>query len=116
MKVAVIGSRGLSVPNIGEYLPEDTTEIVSGGAKGVDASAREYALSRAIRLIYRKGWQAFFIPISISSPSNLISGLLDFIFINIRYFSAVHFDYRFSHFRNIQIVRYHYNRKIITVF
>ena len=50
MKVAVIGSRGLSVPNIGEYLPEDTTEIVSGGAKGVDASAREYALSRGIRL------------------------------------------------------------------
>ena len=50
MKVAVIGSRGLSVPNIGEYLPEDTTEIVSGGAKGVDASAREYALSRSIKL------------------------------------------------------------------
>lgn len=50
MKVAVIGSRGLSVPNIEDYLPEDTTEIVSGGAKGVDASAREYALSRSIKL------------------------------------------------------------------
>lgn len=28
MKVAVIGSRGLTVDNLGDYLPEDTTEIV----------------------------------------------------------------------------------------
>ena len=34
MKVAVIGSRNLSVENLGDYLPDDTTEIVSGGAKG----------------------------------------------------------------------------------
>lgn len=44
MKVAVIGSRGLSVSDLGRYLPENTTEIVSGGAKGVDTSARKYAL------------------------------------------------------------------------
>lgn len=50
MKVAVIGSRGLTVSNIEKYLPEDVTEIVSGGAKGVDASAREYALSHGIKL------------------------------------------------------------------
>lgn len=50
MKVAVIGSRGLSVSNLGRYLPENTTEIVSGGAKGVDTSAREYALSHEIKL------------------------------------------------------------------
>lgn len=50
MKVAVIGSRGLSVPNIGEYLPENTDEIISGGARGVDSSAREYALSHGIKL------------------------------------------------------------------
>lgn len=50
MKVAVIGSRGLSVSNLGRYLPENTTEIVSGGAKGVDTSAREYALSHGIKL------------------------------------------------------------------
>ena len=50
MKVAVIGSRGLSVTYLGRYLPENTTEIVSGGAKGVDTSAREYALSHGIKL------------------------------------------------------------------
>ena len=50
MKVAIIGSRGLSVSDLGRYLPENTTEIVSGGAKGVDTSAREYALSHGIKL------------------------------------------------------------------
>ena len=50
MKVAVIGSRGLNVSDLGRYLPENTTEIVSGGAKGVDTSAREYALSHGIKL------------------------------------------------------------------
>lgn len=50
MKVAVIGSRGLSVSDLGKYLPEDTTEIVSGGARGVDTSAREYALSHGLKL------------------------------------------------------------------
>ena len=50
MKVAVIGSRGLSVTDSGRYLPENTTEIVSGGARGVDTSAREYALSHGIKL------------------------------------------------------------------
>ena len=50
MKVAVIGSRGLRVSDLGRYLPENTTEIVSGGARGVDTSAREYALSHGIKL------------------------------------------------------------------
>lgn len=50
MKVAVIGSRGLSVTYLGRYLPENTTEIVSGGAKGIDTSAREYALAHGIKL------------------------------------------------------------------
>ena len=50
MRVAVIGSRGLIVKDLGKYLPEGTTEIVSGGAKGVDTSAREYALAHGIRL------------------------------------------------------------------
>lgn len=50
MKVAVIGSRGLSVSDLGRYLPENTTEIVSGGAKGVDTSARKYALAHRIKL------------------------------------------------------------------
>lgn len=50
MKVAVIGSRGLSVNSLEKYLPEGTTEIVSGGARGVDTSAREYAISHGLKL------------------------------------------------------------------
>ena len=50
MKVAVIGSRGLTVPDLGRYLPEDTTEIVSGGARGVDRSAAAYARAHGIPL------------------------------------------------------------------
>lgn len=43
MKVAIIGSRRLTVSNIGEYIPESCTEIVTGGAKGIDTYAAEYA-------------------------------------------------------------------------
>ena len=50
MKVSVIGSRGLTVSDLGKYLPESTTEIVSGGARGVDSSAREYALAHGLKL------------------------------------------------------------------
>jgi hypothetical protein len=50
MRVAVIGSRGLAVADLGKYLPPETTEIVSGGARGVDTSAREYARANGIKL------------------------------------------------------------------
>lgn len=50
MRVAVIGSRSLSVANLGDYLPKETTEIISGGAVGVDRSARNYALLHKIKL------------------------------------------------------------------
>ena len=50
MKIAVIGSRNVTVPNLGDYLPENCTELVSGGAKGVDTSAREYAEANGIKL------------------------------------------------------------------
>ena len=36
MKVAVIDSRNLYIYHLEKYLPEDATEIVSGGAKGID--------------------------------------------------------------------------------
>ena len=50
MKVAIVGSRGLWVENLGQYLPEDVTEIISGGAKGVDSCARAYAVANGIKL------------------------------------------------------------------
>ena len=50
MKIAVIGSRNLVVRDLERYLPPETTEIVSGGARGIDACAREYALSHGLKL------------------------------------------------------------------
>ena len=36
------------VTDLGDYLPPDTTQIISGGARGIDACARAYALSQGI--------------------------------------------------------------------
>ena len=46
----MVGSRSCHVDDLGPYLPEGTSEIISGGARGVDSSAREYALAQGIRL------------------------------------------------------------------
>ena len=43
MKVAVIGSRGILIDDLGKYLPKETTEILSGGAIGVDSCAENDA-------------------------------------------------------------------------
>lgn len=43
MVIGIVGSRSIVVDDIGAYLPPDTDEIVSGGAKGVDSCARLYA-------------------------------------------------------------------------
>ena len=51
MKVAIIGSRNLTVTDLETYLPEGTTEIVSGGAKGVDSCAKAVALSRGLKVV-----------------------------------------------------------------
>lgn len=50
MKIAIIGSRNLKVTNLERYLPEGATEIVSGGARGIDTCAREYALAHSLKL------------------------------------------------------------------
>ncbi len=50
MKIAIIGSRGIASLDLEDYIPEDTTEIVSGGAKGIDTIAKEYAQSHNIKL------------------------------------------------------------------
>lgn len=50
MKVAVIGSRNLTVSHLEKYLPPETVEIVSGGAKGIDMCARTYANVHGLKL------------------------------------------------------------------
>ena len=49
MKIAVVGSRDVTVADIGRYV-FDGVEIVSGGACGVDACAAEYAKKNGVKL------------------------------------------------------------------
>ncbi len=51
MKLAIIGSRGLNNVEIANYLPQEVSEIVSGGANGVDLLARKLAQEKGIQLI-----------------------------------------------------------------
>lgn len=48
MQLSVRG--GLTVADLEKYIHEGTDEIVSGGARGVDSSAREYANAHGIKL------------------------------------------------------------------
>ncbi|MBE6703592.1 MAG: DUF2493 domain-containing protein [Ruminococcaceae bacterium] len=50
MKLAIIGSRNLSPLIIDAYIPANVTEIVSGGASGVDALAKDFANRKGIKL------------------------------------------------------------------
>ncbi len=50
MKIAVIGSRSITEANLTRFIPDYATEIISGGAKGVDTLAREYALANNLKL------------------------------------------------------------------
>lgn len=50
MKVAIIGSRNLCVNDLQKFIPADVTEIVSGGAKGIDRCAARYADFHNIKL------------------------------------------------------------------
>jgi hypothetical protein len=49
MKTAIIGSRTLTIHNLEKYLPSETTEIISGGAKGIDLCAKNFAISNGIK-------------------------------------------------------------------
>lgn len=60
MRVAVVGSRDLQVPDLGRYLPADTTAIITGGARGVDADAARYAREAGLPLtVIRPDYAAF---------------------------------------------------------
>lgn len=50
MKTAIIGSRSLEISNLEKYLPDGTTEIISGGAKGIDTCAEELAARLGLRI------------------------------------------------------------------
>lgn len=50
MKIAIVGSRNITAIPLDEIIPPECTEIVSGGARGVDTCAREYALAHGLKL------------------------------------------------------------------
>ena len=49
MKIAIVGSRKITPPNLEEYVSE-CDEIVSGGATGVDRYAAEFAKKKSLIL------------------------------------------------------------------
>ncbi len=49
MRIAIVGSRNITVNNIADYVT-DCDEIVSGGAIGVDKCAAEFAKKNGIKL------------------------------------------------------------------
>lgn len=48
MKVAIVGSRGITSVDLSQFVPSDCTLIVSGGARGVDTIAEQYATAHNI--------------------------------------------------------------------
>ena len=50
MKAAIVGSRSITAEIPEECIPEGVTEFISGAAKGIDTSAREYARKHRIFL------------------------------------------------------------------
>ena len=59
MKIAVIGSRNLRV-DISKYIPAGTTEIISGGARGIDTLAEKYADENNIpKLIFKPEYEKY---------------------------------------------------------
>lgn len=43
MKILIAGSRNIDTFDLSPYVPKETTLIISGGAKGIDTIAEEYA-------------------------------------------------------------------------
>lgn len=60
MKIAIIGSRNATVCDIGLYLPHGCDEIVSGGARGIDTCAADYAHDTGIKLtVFRPDYDRY---------------------------------------------------------
>ncbi|MGN0571992.1 MAG: hypothetical protein ACI4K9_07405 [Candidatus Fimenecus sp.] len=50
MKIAIIGSRSLQITDFREYLPSNTTEIITGDAKGIDTCAKTNAKQNGLKV------------------------------------------------------------------
>ena len=60
MKIAIAGSRTIDNIDISLYIPKNATLIISGGAKGIDTLAEEYADKQRIsKLILRPRYDLY---------------------------------------------------------
>ena len=48
MRLAIVGSRSLFIDGLEKYIPVGVTEIVSGGAKGIDMCAKQSIWANSI--------------------------------------------------------------------
>lgn len=59
MKLAIIGSRNAGFVNLGAHIPERPELIISGGARGVDTFAAEFAHENNIPLkVFKPDYKA----------------------------------------------------------
>lgn len=60
IKLLIAGSRSVGHFDLSSHVPPDTTLIISGGAKGIDALAEQYADEHRIsKLILRPEYERF---------------------------------------------------------
>ena len=60
MKLLIAGSRSIVDCDLSEYIPDGVDLIISGGAKGIDSLAEQYADSHGIeKLIIRPQYERF---------------------------------------------------------
>ena len=60
IKVAVIGSRTITCFDLSPYIPENCGLIISGGAKGIDTLAEQYAKEHNIEtLVIRPDYEKY---------------------------------------------------------
>ena len=60
MKLLIAGSRSITDIDISQYIPTDTSLIISGGANGVDTLAEQYAdKNRISKLILRPRYDLY---------------------------------------------------------
>jgi hypothetical protein len=54
MKLAIVGSRGITRLNLDEYITEKPDCVISGGAKGIDTLAWAWAVENHIDMVVHK--------------------------------------------------------------
>ena len=60
MKLLIVGSRSIKNFDLSKYISKDTSLIISGGARGIDSLAEEYADKNKIsKYIFRPRYDLY---------------------------------------------------------